>query len=210
MGKQMKRRQFIALLGGTTVAWPLVTRAQQPTMPVIGFLGAPTEASYVEYTAAIREGLKETGYVEGQNVAIEYRWAEGRYDRLAKMATELVIRQVAVIVPIGGAPAAAAAKAATSRIPIVFTLAADPIQLGLVASLNRPGGNVTGVSMLGVALEAKRLENLRELAPAATLSAISRCGRPWLSSKNSKANRIETGERSGGIGEICSVEVDEK
>jgi putative ABC transport system substrate-binding protein len=171
----MRRREFIAGLGAAAAAstvWPRTAHAQQPKLPVLGFLGATTPEPNAQYVAGLRQGLKETGFVEGENVVIEYRWAEGRYDRLPALAAELVSRQVAVIVPIGGAPPTLAAKAATSTIPIVFNIGGDPVRLGVVASLGRPGGNVTGVAMLVVEIQAKRLELLCELVPAAALIAV--------------------------------------
>src|SRR5690348_8147003 len=164
----IQRRTFIILLGGA--AWPIATLAQRPGMPVIGFLGSRASREDPELLTSFRLGLKEAGYVEGQNVAIEYRFAENQYDRLPELAADLVRRHVALIAANG--PAAQAAKAVTSTIPIVFTVGFDPVEVGLVASLNRPGGNVTGVSILDVELGPKRLDLLRELVPKATIIAI--------------------------------------
>jgi putative tryptophan/tyrosine transport system substrate-binding protein len=172
LGREMRRRDFIKVIAGSAAALPLAARAQQTAMPVIGYLQSASPSYFAQFSDAVRQGLNEIGYVEGQNVVIERRSAEGHYDRLAALATGLVDRQVAVILAAGGSDPAKAAKAATSNIPIVFVSAADPVRTGLVASLNRPGGNVTGVSLLASALDAKKLGLLRELAPKASTIGV--------------------------------------
>jgi putative ABC transport system substrate-binding protein len=168
----VRRRDALALLGGAAAFRPLAARAQQKAMPVIGFLSSRSPDESASLVAALRQGLSETGYVEGQNLAIEYRWAEGSYDRWPAFASDLVGRKVDLIAATGGLPAALAAKSATSTIPIVFRISADPVELGLVASLARPGGNLTGTSMIGVELTSKRFELLSELVPRAGVIAL--------------------------------------
>jgi putative tryptophan/tyrosine transport system substrate-binding protein len=171
-GDRVNRREFITLLGGAAIGWPLAARAQQGGMPVIGFLGSASPDLYADRLCAFHRGLKEAGYIEGQNVAIEYRWAEDHNDRLPMLAAELVRRQVTVITAGGGTPSALAAQRATATIPIVFGVAVDPVEVGLVTSLNQPGGNLTGVTNLNAEVGPKRLEVVHELLPGATDIAV--------------------------------------
>ena len=191
----MKRREFITLLGGAAAAWPLAARAQQPAVPVVGYLNSRSRDTDTPFLAAFHRGLNETGYVEGQNVAIEYRWADGQYDRLPVLATDLVRRRVTVMAATS-TPAALAAKAATSAIPIVFTTAADPIAVGLVDSLSRPSGNVTGVHSYLSDLGAMRLELLRQLVPTAAL--IGMLVNPNYPDAESQAKDVKEAARTLG------------
>jgi putative ABC transport system substrate-binding protein len=193
----MRRREFMTLLGGSLVAWPLAARAQQPAMPVIGYLStrAPDESAHL--LAAFRRGLADIGFVEGQNVRVEYRWALGEYDRLAAQAAELVHRPVAVLAATGGEPAALAAMAATATIPVVATFAADPVKQGLIGSLSRPGKNVTGISNLATTLEAKRLGLLHELVPQA--AKIGVLLNPALSTTANQLNDLQEAARTIGL-----------
>ena len=191
----MKRREFITLAGGAVAAYPLAARAQQ-AMPVIGFLHGASAQPFAHIVAGLRQGLKESGFTEGRNIAIEFRWAEGQYDRLPAMAADLVGRRVALIVTGGGEPPAAAAKAATGSIPIVFNIGSDPVKFGLVASLSRPGGNMTGVNILTEELAAKRLGLLHDLVPANLIMA--HLVNPNYSQTESTIREVEAAARARG------------
>jgi putative ABC transport system substrate-binding protein len=196
MASHIERRKFLATLLGGAVSWPLGARAQQAAMPVVGFLNTRVPGADPHLLAAFRRGLKETGYVEGQNVAIEYRWAYNQYDRLPALAADLVRRQVTVIAAIGS-PSAPAAKATTTTIPIVFIIGFDPVEVGLVTSLNRPGGNLTGVTVLGVELGSKRLELLHELAPTANI--VAALVNPNTPAAETQSTDLQTAARSLGL-----------
>jgi putative ABC transport system substrate-binding protein len=194
----MRRRKFIALLGGTVVAWSLGVSAQKSALPVIGFLGSASPTQWAPFVVAFRQGLNETGYVEGKNVAIEFRWAEGHYDRVPALAADLVRRQVTVIFATGAGGGAQAAKAATSTIPIVFT-GGDGVKMGLVASLSHPGGNVTGVNFFTNELMPKRLQLLHELVPNATVVAFIRNPSDPTGTGESRARNVQETARTFGL-----------
>src|SRR5262245_29199519 len=188
----IQRRAVITLLGGAA-AWPVAARAQQVSVPLIGFMSSRSSAESAYLVAALRKGLNEEGYIEGRNVAIEFRWANGRYDQLPALAADLIKQRIALLAALGGEPSALAAKAATSAIPIVFTIGGDPMKIGLVASMNRPGGNATGVSLLAIEPEAKRLAMLHELVPKAALIAV--LINPNFGDFESRAGELSTGAR---------------
>jgi putative tryptophan/tyrosine transport system substrate-binding protein len=191
----MRRREIIKLLGGAAATWPLVARAQQGTLPVIGWLSARSPSEAASVLQAFRQGLGQVGYFEGKNVTIEYRWAEGRYDRLPALAAELVSRQVTVIAATGGEPSPLAAKAATTTIPIVCTLGGDPVETGLVASLNQPGGNLTGTTIMAVEMGPKRLDFARQLVPDAT--AVAMLINPRFPTASAEAREVQGAARLG-------------
>jgi putative ABC transport system substrate-binding protein len=193
----MRRREFITFIGSAAVWWPLAARAQQPAMPVVGFLSGRSPGEAASAVGAFRQGLGEIGYVEGKNVGIEYRWAEGRYDRLPALADDLVGRQVAVIAATGGEASGLAAKAATSTIPIVFTMGGDPVKLGLVVSLNNPGANVTGVTFIVGDIATKRLGLFRQLVPNAT--TMTMLVNPNYPATSAEVRDVQAGARSIGL-----------
>jgi putative ABC transport system substrate-binding protein len=192
---QLRRREFISLLGGAAATWPLAVRAQQAAMPLVGFMNINTAESVPDLVAAFRQGLKESGFVEGQNVAVEYRWAEGRYDRFPELAAEFVRRHVAVIAATGGEPSPQSAMAATQTIPIVFTANGDPIREGLVTNLRQPGGNVTGLTIFGPAAVTKRVQLMHQLVPQATIIA-------YLMNPNHPSGEIEMSAAQTAAGSL--------
>jgi putative ABC transport system substrate-binding protein len=193
----MRRREFIVLLGGATAVWPFMACAQQPAMPVIGFLGSASPDLWADRLLAFHQGLRETGYAEGRNVRLEYRWAEGQYDKLPMLAADLVRHQVTVIIAAAGNPTASAAKRATTTIPIVFLLGVDPVEVGLVASLNRPGGNLTGVTVLAGELGPKRLELLHEVVRPTSVIAL--LVNPTSSATESETRLVQIAARPLGL-----------